>query len=134
MMKMNPDERMTIDEIFAHPWMQGEVTSQDEIIEDFNNRKKIVDDNAHNEREEKRKNRTKNKDKNARRAIGDGSEKNEDEDPTSIWRDLDVPEYDVHVHKTTKFFTTGIPLDYMLQLTTYFEDKNITYKVNGTNL
>jgi len=27
MMKMNPDERMTIDEIFAHPWMQGEVTS-----------------------------------------------------------------------------------------------------------
>ena len=48
-MKMNPDERMTIDEIFAHPWMQGEVTSQDEIIEDFNNRKKIVDDNAHND-------------------------------------------------------------------------------------
>merc|ERR1712014_145013 len=103
-------------------------------IEDFNNRKKIVDDNAHNEREEKRKNRTKNKDKAARRAVGDGKEKNEDEDPTAIWRDLDIPEYDVHTNKTTKFFTTGDPLDYMLQLINYIEDKNITHKINGTNL
>lgn len=132
MMKMNPDERLTIAEILSHPWMQGDTTPHDEIFEDFSNRKKIVDENAHNEREEKRKNR-KDVKPTKRRAVGDGEEADES-DPRDMWKELDIPDYDVHMEKTTKFFTTGAPLDYMLSLFNYFEKEAITYKINGTNL
>lgn len=131
-MKMNPDERLTIDEILSHPWMQGDVTPHDEIMEDFSNRKKIVDENAHNEREEKRKNR-KDVKPTKRRAVGDGEEVDES-DPRDMWKELDIPDYEVHMEKTTKFFTTGAPLDYMLSLFNYFEKEAITYKINGANL
>lgn len=135
MMKMNPDERLTIDGILAHPWMQGDVTPHDEIMEDFANRKKIVDESAHNEREEKRKNRKDVKPA-KRRAVakGQGEEEIDESDPRELWYTLEIPEYDVHVDKTTKFFTTGNPLDYMLTLYNYFEENEINYKINGSSL
>lgn len=132
MMKMNPDERLTMDEIFAHPWMQGDVTPYSEIQEDFANRKKIVDENAHNEREQKRNDR-KNVKPAKRRAAGK-DEEGDDEDPRELWQELDIPDYDVDVYKQTKFFTSGAPVDYMCELYNYLEKNSMDYKISGTNL
>ena len=54
MMTLNPAQRPQIDEINAHPWMQGSVPSEAEVKADFANRKNLVDQEAHNEREAKR--------------------------------------------------------------------------------
>ena len=54
MMTLNPAQRPTIEEIMAHPWMQGSVPSEEEVRVDFTARKERVDAEAHNEREQKR--------------------------------------------------------------------------------
>jgi len=76
LMALNPDNRMTIDEILSHPWMQGDVTSYEDIVSNFNERKRIVDENAHEEREAKRKDRKTGK--GTRRAAGKEGEEGDD--------------------------------------------------------
>ena len=39
---MQPDKRITIDEIREHPWMKGEMASKEELINDFKEREKKV--------------------------------------------------------------------------------------------
>merc|ERR1712151_467987 len=57
MMALNPSHRPKLEEVLAHPWMQGEYATEDEIQVEFKRRKAIVDEEAHNERENKRKQR-----------------------------------------------------------------------------
>ena len=54
LMALNPAQRPTIAEIRAHPWMQQGTPSSEEIRVDFERRKQLVDQEAHNEREAKR--------------------------------------------------------------------------------
>lgn len=54
MMALNPNHRPKLEEILAHPWMQGEFASLAQIQTEFKRRKDIVDEEAKNEREEKR--------------------------------------------------------------------------------
>jgi serine/threonine protein kinase len=54
MMALNPNHRPKLEEILAHPWMQGEFATEAQILTEFKRRKDIVDDEAKNEREEKR--------------------------------------------------------------------------------
>jgi hypothetical protein len=134
LMALNPSNRLSIDEIFSHPWMQGDVTSFEDIVNDFNERKRIVDDNAHNEREQKRKDR-KGVAPKVRRAAGqEGDEVDETADPRTLWEELEIPEYDTDMQKATKFFTTGAPLDYMLALTNVLEAEKTEFTVSGTYL
>jgi len=57
MMALDPSNRPTLQEVLAHPWMAGDCPSDEEIRADFANRKNLVDQEAHNERESKRKQR-----------------------------------------------------------------------------
>jgi serine/threonine protein kinase len=57
MMTLKPALRPTIEEINAHPWMNGPVPTETEIRDDFVIRKGRVDAEAHNERESKRQKR-----------------------------------------------------------------------------
>ena len=57
MMALDPSNRPSLQEVLAHPWMAGACPSSDEIHADFTNRKNLVDQEAHNEREQKRKQR-----------------------------------------------------------------------------
>lgn len=80
MMAMNPNQRLKIEEVLAHPWMQGGLASDNEIQTEFKRRKAIVDEEAHNEREEKRKQRGENADKRTRRGFEKGEDKDLDKD------------------------------------------------------
>ena len=51
MMALDPSNRPTLQEVLAHPWMAGPCPSSAEIHADFTNRKNLVDQEAHNERE-----------------------------------------------------------------------------------
>lgn len=57
MMTLNPKDRPKLEDVLSHPWMQGKVATDDEIQTEFKRRKNIVDEEAHNERENKRKQR-----------------------------------------------------------------------------
>jgi hypothetical protein len=56
------------------------------------------------------------------------------DDPRAQWKDLDIHDYEMHSSKPTKFFSTSDPLNYMLLLTQQLEDKQIDYKVSGSDL
>ena len=94
-MTLNPAQRPQIDEINAHPWMQGTVPSEAEVKADFANRKNLVDQEAHNDREAKRKQRhdaTK-----ARQVVRNDGHDQEDGDTVgdrrTAWESLEVEEY-----------------------------------------
>lgn len=74
MMAINPSHRPKLEEVLAHPWMQGAYATEEEIQEEFKRRKAIVDEEAHNERENKRKQRNENNNARIRRGAekGDG--------------------------------------------------------------
>jgi len=67
-MALNPNHRPKLEEILAHPWMQGEFASEAQIQTEFKRRKDIVDEEAKNERNEKREQRKNEADTRARRA------------------------------------------------------------------
>jgi hypothetical protein len=46
MLQLNPDARFTLDEILAHPWVQGETPTDEQIQEEFRNR--VADCNSAN--------------------------------------------------------------------------------------
>ena len=69
MMALNPNHRPKLEEILAHPWMQGEYASDAEIQIEFKRRKDIVDEEAKNEREEKRTQRAQEAGARVRRAV-----------------------------------------------------------------
>jgi serine/threonine protein kinase len=69
MMALNPNHRPKLEEILAHPWMQGEFATEAQILTEFKRRKDIVDDEAKNEREEKRAQRTQEAGARVRRAV-----------------------------------------------------------------
>ena len=135
-MALDADSRITVDEILDHPWLNGTMTSLDEIQADFKQRKELVDKNQHDEREAKRKQRADINPSKARRNVNfeKAVEEDEEDDPRKLWGDLEIPEYDLHVEKNTRFFSTGIPLDLFLVLTTYLESKKIDYTMSSSKL
>ena len=38
MLSFNPEERPSMDEILGHPWMEGKVPTEEEVIVEFKNR------------------------------------------------------------------------------------------------
>lgn len=118
MMASDPSNRLTVDEVLNHKWLEGPVTSYDEIKEDFDKRKQIVDQNSHEEREAKRKQR---KDPKTRRGMEQG-EDGAGVDPAEQLAELDIEDYEVNMSKASKFFTTADPLKFMVHLIQHLDE------------
>lgn len=137
-MTLNPNQRPTMEQILAHPFMQGPVPSSATIYQDFTNRKSRVDDEAHTEREAKRQKR--HNAQNERQVVHrSGNHNVEDgemvENPLEAWQGLEIAEYGpCFVQDFTQFFTTSKPLDYFNDLVSYVEKKRIDYRISGSNL
>ena len=137
MMTLNPANRPTIEEIYAHPWMQGTVPSEEEVKADFAVRKSLVDAEAHNEREAKRQKRHKAQGEREVRRGGDhDAEEGETvENPREAWEGLDIEEYGPYfVQDYTQFFMTSQPLDYFDDLIEYLSKKQVDYFISSSSL
>jgi hypothetical protein len=64
----------------------------------------------------------------------DGEEIDSDEDERDPWKGLEIPDYDIHIEKQTRLFTTGKPLTYFLVLVRQLEEDKTEYKISKTKL
>ena len=116
MLALNPGQRPSIEEVMAHPWMQGPVPSAQEIHDDFTERKGKVDAEAHNERENKRAQRGAAAGKrggNVHRGTGADEDEEPAENQADAWASLEVEEYGpYYIQGYTQFFMTSDPMDY----------------------
>jgi len=124
MMALNPAHRPKLEEVLAHPWMQGAFATEEEVQVEFKRRKAVVDEEAHNEREQKRAQRK--EDHRTRRGKPETSEDGAFESPEEIadsirlerekWSDHTLNDYDAEIWKKTSFFTTGDHIDLFNEL------------------
>ena len=103
MFKIDPKERISVSEIMKHPWYKGEVPSKEKIISEFEERKRVNDEVAEEQREKtkhEKKGAKKHKASGYRGAKKDGDEgeeeKVEEKDMKVFTREGMVP---------TSFFT-----------------------------
>lgn len=134
-MSRDPKDRLTAKQILSHPFMKGATTPAKEIQADFKARKALVDQDAHEKREEKRQER-KNviPTKNRSRGSTDEDGFDSDTDEKDLWKGLDILDYDVDVEKQTRFFTTGDPLDYFTLFVRNLTKTNTDFTISKTNL
>ena len=136
-MTLNPAQRPTMEQVLAHPWMQGSCPSNEEIRTDFARRKGLVDAEAHSDREQKRQQRADAKGTRTVRRSGNHAmeEGEEPENPRDAWQNLEVTEYGPYfVQDYTQFFMTSSPLDYFDDLVEFLNKKEIPYRISGSNL
>lgn len=111
MTKLNPAQRPDMQQLKAHPWMQGSKLSKAQIIQEFRTRKQEVDAEVANEREEKRAERAERKyDAHTSRGSGDEmtpEEKADYEEQFQLWKEIELEEYEETQVKLTAFFTTS---------------------------
>merc|ERR1711990_92759 len=140
MMALNPTHRPKLEEILAHPWMQGEYATEDEIQVEFKKRKAIVDEEAHNERENKRKQRDADNKTRVRRGAEKGEEgdlskeemKEQLDQLRAQYEKYELNEYSAEIWKKTSFFTNGNHVDLFLDLNQHLEDMDIHATVSDS--
>jgi hypothetical protein len=140
MMTLNPKDRPKLEDVLAHPWMQGSVASVDEIQTEFKRRKNIVDEEAHNERENKRKQRDADTKTRVRRGAESGpdGELSKAEQAEKLqqqraqYEKYSMNEYTREVWKKTSFFTSGNSTDLFLDINQLLDDMGISKTENDT--
>lgn len=139
-MTLNPKDRPKIEDVLAHPWMQGSVASVDEIQTEFKRRKNVVDEEAHNERESKRKTRDADTKTRVRRGAESGpdGELSKEEQAEKLqqqraqYEKYELNEYTSEVWKKTSFFTSGNYVDLFLDINQLLDDMGISKTENDT--
>jgi serine/threonine protein kinase len=97
----NPARRLSISEIKAHPWYQGEVQSHDKIKKEFKKRKALIKEHLKNAEEEKVEYNSDIFTTNVARGIGI---EEDDEGFEETFRE--IQEYDPDFNRVTEFFST----------------------------
>ena len=111
MTRLNPSQRLTMEQLLAHPWMKGPKSSKNEVRAEFMARKKAVDLEISNEKDEKRASRAENK-RGIKRGHGDFSQMEEDKIESEGWVEIEMEDYEPTLQKHTQFFSTGHRLDF----------------------
>lgn len=108
LLAVNPVHRMSLSEILNHPWMQGDIPTQEEVEQEFNQRKEEVDEELSKERESDPTYSTFDmsllEGRTVHRGIGD------DDEETSEILERVAEEYDEDFVSYHKFFSTS-PLE-----------------------
>lgn len=116
------------------------MASYQNIVEEFTERKALVDQDAHEKRDEKRNER-----KAARACMGVDAHRSSamegDEDAGSTasisaeaMKELEIPDFDTYTEKQTRFFTTGDPCDYTYYLIKHLMDTKTNFKLSDNTL
>ena len=56
-MSFDPNLRPKLEEVLSHPWFMGEVPTRKEVLEQFQNRRKLVEKHEEQERLERKQQR-----------------------------------------------------------------------------
>ena len=92
MTRLNPAQRLSMAEVLAHPWLKGNKSSKNEVRAEFINRKKMVDEEANKEKDEKRAERA---NRGARKVTrGEGQDTEDVEEEENSWADLEMEDFE----------------------------------------
>ena len=125
MMALNPNHRPKLEDILAHPWMQGEFATEAQILTEFKRRKDIVDEEAKNEREEKRTQRAQEAGARVRRAVNLNKKEGELEETDlkemgdqfrEQFSGYECIDYEPEIWTKTSFFTSGDIIDLFMEI------------------
>ena len=135
MLQLHPHQRLCMADIIGHPWMQGDVSTREEVIAEFQKRHEV--NKARATEEEDKKMAVKAKKGNRR---GETIANNvylsasdltpeENKDPNVI--KLDMKPYNAELTKTTSFFTDYSPESILKLLTDSLAKTNTVYEISN---
>ena len=134
MTALNPAHRLSMQEVLAHPWLQGPRASAADIAAEFAKRKAMVDADAKLQRDEKRKERGARADaRGPHRGSADATENAIllGEEEQKQWAELELEEFDAEAAKRTTFFSTAKPALVFADLKHLFDQSGVSAKVSG---
>lgn len=114
MLQLHPHQRLCMADIIGHPWMQGDIASEEDVVLEFAKRSEV--NKARATEEEDKKMAMKNKAQNRTRRgeqiannvyMSEDLTEEEQKDPTVIR--LNMKPYNPQLNKTTAFFTDYAP-------------------------
>jgi len=127
MLKLEPADRPSLQDILSHPWMTGPEPSKEEIIQEFAKRNQIVKKQA--DEEQKSKDQEKHKRSEKKRAMRSAANGDEDEMETGVIGQpkKQLEEYEELFSANTMFFSTYHPDMIEDALRELFKKKNLTF-------
>merc|ERR1711971_214608 len=135
MLQLHPHQRLCMADIIGHPWMQGEVSSRDEVVAEFQKRQEINKARATEEEDKKmavkakRANRRGEQIANNVYLSAEDLTEEESKDPHVI--KLDMKPYNADLAKTTAFFTDYSPETILKLLTDSLNTNNTPYDISN---
>lgn len=129
MMALNPNQRPSIDNILAHPFVRGDTASKAEVQAEFKRRKESVDEEVAKEAEERKTERAKKTKNDIARGI-------EDENLVAQLEELnqerEMLEFDDEMRKTTQFFSSSTPEQIFAHLVEkFYKDEHVEFNVSA---
>jgi len=123
--------------------MQGNFTSESDIVADFTRRKEVVEAEAKRERDEKRAKRAEVKAKVSKRVHRDAAQEVMDDEGAAAGQEreaesllmLPAEEYGpVYFQSETQFFSTCEPIDLLVTLMIFLEERQMQHKVSSEQM
>lgn len=112
MLKLEPSQRATVTDILKHPWMQGEVPSKEDVIEEFQRRDLVVKESLKEQKKEKAAEKLKIDQQQkmaAMRSSGAEVEEEKNQDFVQMAPQKTIDQYEKVFAQNTEFFSTYNP-------------------------
>lgn len=129
MLKLEPSQRITFEDVQKHPWMQGEMPSKDSVMSEFKRRDLVVKEQMEADRQAKAVEKSKAEE--ARKRVMRSGNVVEEEMKIDFKPTKTLEPYEQLFAKKTEFFSTYNPDMIQDSLIQYLEKLGIKPQVNS---